>query len=80
MVIDTLIVIVMLVSPVDTVKVKKETPKIDFAAAFKAADEAMRSATEKTKAERDKILNCDDMHRIVEELKKNSVKYNRKWQ
>lgn len=75
MIVDTLVVIVMLVSPVDTVNVKKETPKIDFVAAFKAADDAMRSALEKTKTERDKVLNCDEIRRIMEELKQNSVKY-----
>lgn len=47
MIIDTLVVIVMLVSPVDTVK--KETPKIDYKKLFEAADEAFSRALERQK-------------------------------
>lgn len=39
-----------------------------------ASDEAARRAWERTKAEREKILNCDDLRAIMEELKRNSVK------
>lgn len=39
-----------------------------------ASDEAARRAREQTKAEREKILNCDDLRAVMEELKHNSVK------
>lgn len=72
MIIDTLVVIVMLVSPVDTVK--RETPKIDYKKLFEASDKAFKQAWEQTKLERDKVLNFDEMRQIVDELKRNSVK------
>lgn len=39
-----------------------------------ASDDAARLAWEETKAEREKILNFDDIRAIVEELERNSVK------
>lgn len=73
MIVDTLVVIVMLVSPVDTVK--RETSKIDYKKLFEAADDAFRQAWEQTKTEREKVLNFDEIRLIMEELKRNSVKY-----
>lgn len=72
MIIDTLVVIVMLVSPVDTTK--RATPKTDYKKLFEVSDKAFKRAWEQTKEERDKVLNFDEMRRIVEELKRNSVK------
>lgn len=68
MIIDTLVVIIVLVSPVDTTKIA--TPKTDYKKLFEASDKAFKQ----TKEERDKVLNFDEMRRIVEELKRNSVK------
>lgn len=62
----------MLVSPVDTAK--RVTPKTDYKKLFEASDKAFKQAWEQTKEERDKVLNFDEMRRIVEELKRNSVK------
>lgn len=70
--IDTLVVIIMLVSPVDTVK--RQPRAIDFARLEQASREAARQATEATKEERDRLLNFDDLRAIVEELERNSVK------
>lgn len=70
--IDTLVVIIMLVSPVDTVK--HQPRKFDFSRLEQASREAARQATEATKEKRDKVLNFDDIRAIVEELEHNSVK------
>lgn len=70
--IDTLIVIVILASPVDTVK--QQPRMFDFARLEQASREAARQAWEETKAEREKILNFDGIRAIVEELERNSVK------
>jgi hypothetical protein len=70
--IDTLVVIIMLVSPVDTVK--QQPRKYDLARLEQTCREAARAATEATKEERDKVLNFDDLRAIVEELERNSVK------
>lgn len=45
-----------------------------------ASDEAARRAWERTKVEREKILNCDDLRAIMQELKRNSLKHNNEWQ
>lgn len=72
MIVDTLVLIVMLISPVNMTK--REPLKMDFVKLEEASTRAMRSALDKTKVERKKLLNFDKIHRIVEELKKNSVK------
>lgn len=73
--IDTLIIVIMLVSPVDTVKLQPH--KYDLARLRQASREAALRASEATKEERDKILNFDDIRAIVEELERNSVKSKR---
>ena len=70
--IDTLVVIIMLVSPVDTVKHQPRAER--FARLEQASREAVRQATEATKEERDKLLNFDAIRAIVEELERNNVK------
>lgn len=70
--IDTLVIVIMLVSPVDTVK--HQPHKYDLARLRQACHAAAVQATEATKEERDKVLNFDDIRAIVEELKRNSVK------
>lgn len=74
MIIDTLVVVVCLM--VDTPKQNR------FARDFQRADSvfeqasanAMQSACERTKKERDKLLSVPDMRMIVDELKRNTVK------
>lgn len=70
--IDTLVIVIMLFSPVDTVKHQPRAER--FTRLEQASREAARQATEATKEERDKLLNFDDIRAIVEELERNSVK------
>lgn len=75
--IDTLVVVVVLSLSGGPVYKPADKPE-DRAALVErlkiASREAARQADEATKEEQARILDLSDMHRIVEELEKNSVK------
>lgn len=75
--IDTLVVVVVLSLSGGPVDKPADKPK-DRAALIErlriASQEAVRQANEATKEERVRILDFSDMHRMIEELEKNSVK------
>lgn len=73
--IDTLVIVIMLVSPVDTVKHQPHKYNLDHLR--QASREAAWRASEATKEERDKILNFDDIHAMMEELERKSIKFKR---
>lgn len=81
--IDTLIVVVVLSLSGGPANKPVDRPK-DRAALIErlmiASREAAQKADEATKEEQARILDLSDMHRIVEELEKNSVKRTEKKQ
>ncbi len=85
--IDTLIVVVVLSlsgAPADRPADRPADKPKDRAALIErlriASREAAQKADEATKEEQTRILDLSDMHRIVEELEKNSVKRTEKKQ
>jgi len=77
--IDTLVVLLMLVRPVDTAQIRPRRPdRTELRETIqRTSDEAMQRALESTKERREEIYRSGSLVGVIEKQKHNNIKRNR---